>query len=125
MTCTNAISFFLRKQTVQSESEQKKHIDDIITLRGRVYRMQMIKIPKKLPYPYNDMYDLRYKKHCETAMSMYITCKLGIFDTSHIHEYHNEIMNLPVMKKHVCRLLSCKYHEEYTWRSDDSSSDEN
>ena len=105
--------FSLENKLFSLDLNKKKthHIDDMITLRGRVYRMQMIKIPKKLPYPYNDMYDLRYKKHCETSMSMYITCKLGILDTSHIHEYHNEIMNLPIMKKHVCRLLSCTYHE--------------
>ena len=86
--------------------------------------MQMIKIPKKFPYPYNDMYDLKYKIHCKTAISMYITCKLGELDTSHIHKYYNEIMGLAVMKEHVCGLLSCTYHEEYTWPSDNSSSDE-
>ena len=99
-----------------------KNYNDMITLRGRVYRVQMIKMPKNFPYPYNDMYDLRYKKDCEKVISLYITCKVGILDTSHIHKYYNSIINLDVMKEHVNGLLACTYHEEYTWPSNSSSS---
>ena len=99
--------------------------DDVIVLKGRIFKIKIKQMPPNLPYLHNDMYDLRYKKEGENILHIYITCNVGIIDDSKIQDYFNEILGKPSFECRVTDIISCSYHEEYTWvsSSDEDDSD--
>ena len=98
-----------------------KHEDDAIVLKGRVFKIKVNQMPRELPFPRNDMYDMRYKKEGDDILLIYITCNVGIIDDSKIQDYFNEIISRPAFDKRIDGIISCTYHEEYTWLSDNDS----
>ena len=104
-----------------------KHEDDAIVLKGRVFKIKVDHMPPTLPFPNHAMYDLRYKKEDEHVLFIYITCNVGIIDDTQIQDFFNDIINKPPFKGNITDILSCSYHEEYTWLSNEdySSNDDN
>ena len=95
--------------------------DDIVILKGRIFKIKVNQMPHELPFPRNDMYDMRYKKEGDDILLIYITC---IIDDSKIQDYFNEIIGRPAFNKRIDAIISCTYHEEYTWLSDNESDDD-
>ena len=80
-------------------------------------------MPPTLPFPHNDMYDLRYKKEGENILLIYITCNVGVIDDTKIQDFFNDLISRPPFRPPL-DILSCTYHEEYIWLSDDESDDD-
>ena len=95
--------------------------DDIVILKGRIFKIKVNQMPLELPFPRNDMYDMRYKKEGDNVLLIYITCNVGIIDDSKIQDYFNEIIGRPAFDKRIDGIISCTYREEYTWLSDNDS----
>ena len=93
--------------------------DDVIILKGRVFKIWVNQMPPTFPFPQNDMYDLRYKKEGENILYIYVTCNVGIVDDTRIQDYFNDLISKPQFDSRIESIISCAYHEEYTWLSDD------
>ena len=93
--------------------------DDVVILKGRVFKIWVNQMPPTFPFPQSDMYDLRYKKEGENILYIYVTCNVGIVDDTRIQDYFNDLISRPQFDSRIESIISCAYHEEYTWLSDD------
>ena len=52
--------------------------DNVVILKGHVFKILVNPMPPTFPFPRSDMYDLRYKKEGENILHIYVTCNVGI-----------------------------------------------
>ena len=98
--------------------------DNVIILKGRIFKILVNQMPPTFPFPHSDMYDLRYKKEGENILHIYVTCNVGIIDDTKIQDYFNDLISRPQFDSHIKSIISCTYHEEYTWLSDNDDDDD-
>ena len=112
---------------------------NMITLKGKRFRIQLDVPISSHQLPYDPMHDdltLRYKMYSKEMLDMFICSNKGFHELDKqsysdaiddvmqkIHNYSKEILKDSVF--YNCRVTSTTYHEEYTWpSSDESSSDD-
>ena len=69
--------------------------DNVVILKGRIFKILVNQMPPTFPFPRSDMYDLRYKKESENILHIYVTCNVGIIDDTKIQDYFNDLISRP------------------------------
>ena len=95
--------------------------DNVVILKGRIFKILVNQMPPTFPFPRSDMYDLRYKREGEHILHIYVTSNVGIIDDTKIHDYFNDLISGPQFNSRIESIISYTYHEEYTWLSDDDA----